>query len=54
MNQDINIERIGNHYKHSANIGGSYNNHVFLGVNLNFHQIEFQEKKKILRIWIFR
>jgi len=46
VNQDINIERIGNHYKHSANIGGSYNNHVFLGVNLNFHRIEFQERKK--------
>ena len=45
VNQDINIERIGNHYKHSMNIGGSYNNHVFFGANLNFHQIEFQERK---------
>jgi len=43
--QDIAIERIGNHYKHSLNIGGSYNNHVFLGANLNFHGIEFQERK---------
>ena len=43
--QDIAIERIGNHYKHSLNIGGSYNNHVFLGANLNFHEIEFQERK---------
>lgn len=43
--QDISIERIGNHYKHSLNIGGSYNNHVFLGANLNFHEIEFQERK---------
>ena len=43
--QDISIERIGNHYKHSLNIGGSYNNHVFLGANLNFHGIEFQERK---------
>jgi len=43
--QDINIERIGNHYKHSINIGGSYNNHLFFGANLNFHTIEFQERK---------
>ena len=43
--QDITIKRIGNHYKHSLNIGGSYNNHVFLGANLNFHGIEFQERK---------
>ena len=43
--QDITIKRIGNHYKHSLNIGGSYNNHVFFGANLNFHQIEFQERK---------
>ncbi len=43
--QDIAIERIGNHYKHSVNIGGSYNNHVFFGANLNIHSLEFQERK---------
>ena len=43
--QDIAIERIGNHYKHSVNIGGSYNNHVFFGANLNVHSLEFQERK---------
>ena len=45
VRQDINIERIGNHYKHSLNIGGSYNNYLFFGANLNFHGIEFQERK---------
>ncbi|MEC7773353.1 MAG: hypothetical protein VYE25_02330 [Bacteroidota bacterium] len=45
VNQDINIERLGDHYKHSFNFGGSYNNYLFFGVNLNYHGIEFQERK---------
>jgi len=45
LNQSLFIERLGNHYKHSVNISSPINSNLFFGFNLNFHSIDFKEKK---------
>ena len=45
LNQDLEIFRRGNHFKHSINIGFSVNNHFFTGLNINIHESLFEETK---------
>ena len=45
LNQSLFIERGGNHYKHSLNISSSFSSNLSLGVNINFHSLDFQEEK---------
>lgn len=45
LNQNLEVSRLGNHLKHSLNIGTSLNNNLFAGININFHQTNFEETK---------
>ena len=45
LNQNLGIQRIGNHLKHSINIGTSFKEKLFLGININFHETNFEESK---------
>ena len=38
LDQNLDIFRRGNHFKHSINLGFSVNNHVFTGININMHE----------------
>ena len=45
LNQNLDINRIGNHLKHSFNVGTSFNKNLFAGININFHETNFEETK---------
>ncbi len=45
LDQNLDIFRTGNHYKHSINLGFSFNNHLFTGININIHETLFEETK---------
>ena len=45
LDQNLDIFRRGNHFKHSINLGFSVNNHVFTGININMHETLFEETK---------
>ena len=45
LDQNLDIFRTGKHFKHSINLGFSYNNHVFTGININIHETLFEETK---------
>lgn len=45
LNQNVSIFRKGNHFKHSLNFSSSFINHVFFGLNVNFHSLRFEEDK---------
>ena len=45
LNQNVSIFRKGDHFKHSLNFSSSFNNHIFLGLNVNFHTLQFEEDK---------
>ena len=45
LNQNVSIFRKGDHFKHSLNFSSSFNNHIFLGLNVNFHTLQFEEEK---------
>ena len=45
LNQDLNLYRNGNHSKHSLNLGFSFNNYLFTGININIHETLFEETK---------
>ena len=45
LDQNLDIFRTGNHFKHSINLGFSFNNHLFTGININMHETLFEETK---------
>ena len=45
LDQNLDIFRTGNHFKHSINLGFSVNNHLFTGININMHELLFEETK---------
>ena len=45
LDQNLDIYRTGNHFKHSINLGFSFNNHLFTGININMHETLFEETK---------
>ena len=45
LDQNLDIFRTGNHFKHSINLGFSFNNHLFTGININVHETLFEETK---------
>ena len=45
LDQNLDIYRTGNHFKHSINLGFSVNNHLFTGININMHELLFEETK---------
>ena len=45
LNQNLEVTRIGNHLKHSVNLGTSFNKNLFAGVNINYHETNFEETK---------
>ena len=45
LDQNLDIFRTGKHFKHSINLGFSYNTHVFTGININIHETLFEETK---------
>ena len=45
LNQGLEINRTGDHLKHSVNFGTSFNNYIFTGININFHETVFEETK---------
>ncbi len=45
LDQNLEIFRKGNHFKNSINLGFSLNNHVFTGININMHELLFEETK---------
>ncbi len=45
LDQNLDIFRTGNHFKHSINLGFSFNNHLFSGININMHETLFEETK---------
>jgi hypothetical protein len=45
LDQNLDIFRTGNHFKHSFNFGFSFNNHLFTGININVHETLFEESK---------
>ena len=45
LNQNLEVNRLGNHLKHSFNLGTSLNKNLFAGININFHETNFEETK---------
>lgn len=45
VNQLFSIDRRGDHLIHSLNFSSGYNDKLYLGVNFNFHSLEFEEYK---------
>ena len=45
LDQNLDIYRTGNHFKHSINLGFSFNNHLYTGININMHETLFEEAK---------
>lgn len=45
VDQLLSIDRKGDHLVHSLNLSTSYNDNVYLGLNFNFHSLEFEEYK---------
>lgn len=45
LNQALQVNRTGDHFKHSVNFGTSFNNYLFTGININFHETLFEETK---------
>tara|TARA_B100000989_G_scaffold255137_1_gene203964 strand:- start:1819 stop:3318 length:1500 start_codon:yes stop_codon:yes gene_type:complete len=45
LDQNLEIFRKGDHFKHSVNFGYSFNNHFFTGININLHETLFEETK---------
>tara|TARA_B100001248_G_scaffold81063_1_gene58843 strand:+ start:2772 stop:4271 length:1500 start_codon:yes stop_codon:yes gene_type:complete len=45
LDQNLDIFRTGKHFKHTINLGFSYNNHLFTGININIHETLFEETK---------
>jgi hypothetical protein len=45
LNQDLDINRTGNHLKHSVNFATSFKNYIFTGININLHETHFEEVK---------
>ena len=54
LNQNLEVSRLGNHLKHSLNIGTSLNNNLFAGININFHETNFEGNKIFSRIRVFK
>ena len=48
LNQNLDINRIGNHLKHSFNIGTTFNKYLLLGININFHETNYEETKTFI------
>ena len=45
LDQSITAIRKGDHFKHSINFSGSFRENIYLGINLNFHEINYEEDK---------
>jgi len=45
LDQSITAIRKGDHFKHSINFSGSFKENIYMGINLNFHSINYEEDK---------
>lgn len=45
LDQNLDIFRTGNHSQNSLNLGFSFNNYLFTGINVNIHETLFEEIK---------
>lgn len=47
INQNINIQRKGSHYMHTFNISSSIKDNFLVGLNINIHELFFNELKSV-------